>query len=761
MNEPTESDRFDEAVAAHQSGDLARAERLYRQLLEEDEDDAMVLELLGALLVARGCTREAQTHLEKSIGLDPNSPTAHLAHADVLTASGDLSAAERSLEAAERLLAAMDPKIAASIDAEVLSTFAIRDRFEDAAAWWERRRDSNANSDASAAVAISGVRAVDPGRADRLQAAIAQRRFGPAAADVIAGMAAFIAGDHRTAADRLGRAVALRPDDVSLIATCASTFNETGRAAEAAAMLEVARSRHPDQVPLLVESARSSLLLHNYHEAERLFREAHSLDPAAVAPMRGLVELTLLSGRYGDCVDWCDRIRENDHDEISEVCASEALAGSLRQSEGLARLEAAPAQARQIVRQSLYLANFLDSLPESEIYRRHAAFGASISNADPARSESERRDALRRVLGQRRPIRIGFLSPDFRRHSVSYFVEPLLAWLDRGRFETIGISDTMLVDSVTDRIRACCDGWIDVAGSGFQSFRDQVSSLELDILVELAGHTSCSRLPELAHRIAPVQMSWLGYPNTTGVGSIDFRLVDAWTDPPGSDALATETLIRMPRCFLCHLRPPDAPEPGTPVRHGGPVFGSFNNLAKITDTTIRLWSDVLQAEADSTLLIKSKAFRDAATLERLRERFRSMGVQPDRIHVRPWSGGTNEHLLNYREIHVALDTFPYQGTTTTCEALSMGVPVISLAGDGHRSRVGSSLLNSIGRSYWSVRDNSAFVAAAIAAASQREEPRHDLLEGTALRDPKGFAQDFADALDAAAIARDASTIRDG
>ena len=389
MKEPTESDRFDDAVAAHQSGDLDAAERLYRLLLEEDEDDAVVLELLGTLLVARGRAREARIHLERSIGLDSNSPTAHLAHADALTASGDLCAAERALEAclaideslrpamlrlgtvlaeqgrlkeadrlagrlrsidscsvelrvmemvlslargelsavlelaaalphelledlsirstrvlalaglgrvedAERLLSSMPPETATSTEARVLSMFALRYRFEEAAAWWERRRGSSGSSDAPTAIAISGIRAVDPDRADRLQAAIAQRRFGPAAADVIAGMAAYAAGDHRSAAERLGKAVALRPDDVSLIATCASTFNATGRASEAATMLEIARARHPGQVPLLVESARSSLSLHRYHEAEQRFLEAHAHDPAGIGPMRGLAELTLL-----------------------------------------------------------------------------------------------------------------------------------------------------------------------------------------------------------------------------------------------------------------------------------------------------------------------------------------------------------------------------------------------------------------------------------------------------------------------------------
>jgi predicted O-linked N-acetylglucosamine transferase (SPINDLY family) len=843
LNELPEPDRFNEAVAAHESGDLETAERLYRALLEEDADDPVVLELLGTLLVATGRAGEALPLLERSILLDASSPTAHLSQADALGATGDIPGAERALERclaldrdlrpamlrlgtilarqgrvdearrladrieslesdaaelrvleiemalagddwptvleiaaglpgglggdpsivgskvlaaaglgrleeAERLLEAMTPEFAATIETRLYLLLGSRGRFDDAAAWWLRRRETARTSALS--VAIAELRISDPDRADRLQSAITTRRFGSAAPDVIAGMNAHAAGDHRVAAAHLGRAVELHADDPRLVATWASALNAIGKSSDAAAILESARAKHPGAVPLLVESARALLALHRHQESERLFLEAHARDPLAIGPMRGLAEVNLLDGRLEDCVAWCDRIGDLQRDEISELYASEALAGSIRPVEALSRLDRIPERGPALLRQSLYLSNFPDSIPEREVFGRHAEFGTSIAAADSARSEAERRDALRRVLAQSRRIRVGFLSPDFRRHSVWYFVEPLLASLDRGRFEAIGISDTALRDSVTERIRACCDGWIEVAGAGSESFRDLVRALDLDILVELTGHTAGSRLPELARRLAPVQMSWLGYPNTTGVGAIDFRLVDAWTDPQGSEHLATETLIRMPRCFLSHLKPPTCPEPQRSRRSGGPVFGSFNNLAKITDTTVRLWSRAMRAVPDSTLLIKSKAFRDPATVERLHERFRSEGVRSDRVVFRPWAAGSNEHMATYQEIDVALDTFPYNGTTTSCEALSMGVPVVSLFGDNHRSRVGASLLHAIGCPEWSAPDESGFVAAASEAASLRDRPRRDLLEGTPLRDPAGFAEDFANALDSAA-----------
>ena len=838
-------DPFDEAVAAHEAGDLETAERIYRELLETDPDDAVVEELLGTALAASGRHEEARGRLERALRLDPTATTAHVAMAELLLTQGDQEAAERSLRAClaiddtmrpawlrlgllllerlrlgevEEIVGRLEVVEADSVEARILSiglaiergafasaqkslealprevrsdpavrTFetlslvlldrldeasrlvdslppeiasaqvhrigiwlAMRDRLDRAAEWCVDR--DRIDGSAASAVLLGRLRATTPDLAPAFREAVAKARYGSAAGDVLAGMASLEDGDLPAASARLGRAAALHADDPDLLATCASAFSGSGRAAEALAMLDAARTRHLGHVGLLCERAHALLCLHRYREAEEDLLEALGLDDRATPPLRGLVEIHMLQGRFDEALSRCDRLREIVGRDLLPVEAAESLAGSMRQHEALARLDSQDDADRpsKIARERLYLSNFPDDLDESEVFARHAEFGGSIESADPARSESERRDALRAVLRSDSRVRIGFLSPDLRRHSVWYFLEPLLASLDRTRFEVVGISDTTLADSITARLESRCDDWLDVAGTSASSFRERVARLELDILVELAGHTSGSRLLELSRRVAPVQMSWLGYPNTTGIDAIDYRIVDGWTDPPGSEHLATETLLRMPRCFLCHMAPPDRPDPSGGRRSGVPVFGSFNNLAKITDTTVRAWSAALHAVPESRMLIKARSLREKSTADRLRRRFEAAGVAGDRLDLRGWITGTDGHLAAYREVDVALDTFPYHGTTTTCEALSMGVPVITLAGDGHRSRVGVSLLRTIGRPEWATGDVDAFAAAAVAALEPRRQSRRDLVEDTPLRDPAGFAADFAAMLDSAA-----------
>jgi predicted O-linked N-acetylglucosamine transferase (SPINDLY family) len=220
----------------------------------------------------------------------------------------------------------------------------------------------------------------------------------------------------------------------------------------------------------------------------------------------------------------------------------------------------------------------------------------------------------------------------------------------------------------------------------------------IDILVELSGHTKGQRLQALVRRPAPVQVTYLGYPNTTGLPQIDFRITDSRADPPGeSDRLHVERLIRLPECFLCYT-PPETPTEvhASPVaRNGYITFGSFNNCAKISATTIALWARVLSALPNSKLLIKSWGLLDPGLRLLLVERFREAGIPAGRIQVAPPTASHREHMDNYSEVDIALDTFPYHGTTTTLDALWMGVPVVTLAGDRHLSRVGVSILSAL------------------------------------------------------------------
>jgi predicted O-linked N-acetylglucosamine transferase (SPINDLY family) len=268
-----------------------------------------------------------------------------------------------------------------------------------------------------------------------------------------------------------------------------------------------------------------------------------------------------------------------------------------------------------------------------------------------------------------------------------------------------------------------------------------------------------------ARRPAPRQATWLGYPNTTGLPAIDFRLVDAITDPgEAAQALASERLLRIDGCFICYRPPLDAPE--VAVRRSaadggadGPiVFGSFNNLQKLSASTVELWSLLLAAEPGALLALKSAGLEQPGVQARLGAALSGHGIDPARLRFLPREAGIPAHLARYAGIDVALDTFPYHGTTTTCEALWMGVPVVSLAGDRHASRVGASLLSAAGCPQWSVQDSAGFVAAAREAARiARADPSSRLrlreqLAGSLLLDEARFAAGFGAAVTAAIAA---------
>jgi predicted O-linked N-acetylglucosamine transferase (SPINDLY family) len=232
-----------------------------------------------------------------------------------------------------------------------------------------------------------------------------------------------------------------------------------------------------------------------------------------------------------------------------------------------------------------------------------------------------------------------------------------------------------------------------------RAIADQVRRDGIEFLVDLAGHTAENRLLVFAHKPAPVQVTWLGYPGTTGMPVIDYRITDDIADPPGeADNYHSETLVRLPQGFLCYGPPQDAPDvSGLPARKNGHItFGSFNNLPKINPEVIALWSRLLDQVADSRLLLKSKQFADAQVRQRFLDLFSVRGIGAERVRLLPMAATTADHLALYRQVDIALDPFPYNGVTTTCEALWMGVPVITLRGERHAGRVGASILSRMG-----------------------------------------------------------------
>jgi protein O-GlcNAc transferase len=298
-----------------------------------------------------------------------------------------------------------------------------------------------------------------------------------------------------------------------------------------------------------------------------------------------------------------------------------------------------------------------------------------------------------------RRLKIGYVSPDFRRHSVNYFIGPVLASYNHEQFEVFCYSDVSTPDTITERFQGYADQWRNIAGTPDERVAGLIRKDGIDILIDLAGHTGYNRMLTFARKPAPIQISYLGYPNTTGLSAVDYRLVDAYTDPPGlTEPFYTEKLIRMPECFLSFLPDKDSPPVGDlpALKTGHITFGSFNIFQKVSHETIALWAEILKELPDSYLIMKSPSFNDRTTCNYAISRFLIRGISSKRIELRARMPSFKEHLELYNRVDIGLDTYPYNGTTTTCEAIWMGVPVITLAGNTHASRVGTSLLSNIG-----------------------------------------------------------------
>jgi predicted O-linked N-acetylglucosamine transferase (SPINDLY family) len=398
--------------------------------------------------------------------------------------------------------------------------------------------------------------------------------------------------------------------------------------------------------------------------------------------------------------------------------------------------------------------NYVAGVPAQELAEAHRRFGEIAPPPRPL-AKGLNTDPNRR-------LRIGYVSPDLREHSVAYFLEPLLEHRDRAAFEITLYSAGSATDHVTDRVRMLADRWRDIAQRPDEDGFAQIRADQIDILIDLAGHTSGNRLALIALRPAPVQATYIGYPNTTGLRQIDARIVDAMTDPASdaqgrdpSQSLATETLLRLPGCFLCYRPSPDAPEPARtpdPTHPDAITFGSFNSLAKLSPPTITLWSRLLRQVPNSRLTLKGKGLADPAVSAIFLDRFRAQGIDRARLSLASHTPSTLEHLSAYAAVDIALDPFPYNGTTTTCEALWMGVPVISLAGDTHASRVGLSLLAAAGISEWAARTEDEYlrIATSLAADSaRRADLRRSLrarIAASPLCDAPAFTRRYESAL---------------
>ncbi|MCE7975109.1 MAG: hypothetical protein DYG92_12430 [Leptolyngbya sp. PLA1] len=513
------------------------------------------------------------------------------------------------------------------------------------------------------------------------------------------------------------RLVSLAPGSAEAHATLAGLFIAERRTDEALECLRAAAALAPSDPSIPLRAAQALADAHRFCAALAQTDAALAIGPAT-PPLLSLRATCLLN---------LGRIEE------SVTLLRAALASD-------------PGSA-EIASQLALALNYAPGATPAEVRDAHLAYARLLDSAGLPRLTPPPR-------GPSRP-RVGILSPDLRTHSVAFFLLPWLRHRDSAAMDLHAYYTNRHADGLTGTIRSHCTRWRDMGNRSDDAIARAISEDSLDLLIDLSGHTAGHSLGVMHRRPARAQATYLGYPNTTGLAEVDFRIVDAITDPPGeADSRCAESLVRLHPCFLCFEPPADAPPVSPPpnLRGAGITFGSFNAAPKINDHVLSVWALLLSRVPGSKLLLKAVHYSEPEARDLLRARFARAGGDPASLEVAPPTRSQAEHLALYSRVDVALDPFPYHGTTTTLEALWMGVPVVTLAGRVHASRVGVSILSAAGLADLVATDPESYIALAVSLAadsarlgSLRMSLRPALTSGP-LCDAKTFASRFDEVL---------------
>lgn len=503
---------------------------------------------------------------------------------------------------------------------------------------------------------------------------------------------------YAEALDLLQAATRAHPELNFLADDCRQAFIKASRAEEGAACFAALSHGRPE---LLHLRFNLGLLYHAAHleeEARSCFKEVLDKEPMHIgalymmgqdaAKSRKLVEAEALLSKAAGLAPARPDILNVHAGILKALGRADEAAESYRKA-----VELSPCDSRLY---SNYLMNFLCTgrFSPEDSFQRHL---------DWARDKEElclpEAGRYPNLPDPARRLRIGYVSADFRCHPVAFFIEPILSLHDRNRVEVFCYAQVEDSDFITEQFRARDLVWRPITELTDQEAAQLIRDDGIDILVDLNGHTASSRLLIFAQRPAPVQVTWLGYAHSTGLAGIDYRFTDLIADPPGlSEHLHSERLYRLQGSFICY-HPPQNPPPVSELpatRNGFITFGAFNNMAKWTPALLDLWGAILGELPDSRLLLKITGLDGRELREYVTSLFTSRGVKAERLLLRDRVPTVLDHLQCFGEADISLDSFPYNGTTTTCESLFMGVPVVTLAGRSHVSRVGASILAASG-----------------------------------------------------------------
>lgn len=703
-----------QAIALHQQGRLLEADALYARILAQEPGNLGARYNRGLACLQRGDLAGGIAALETLLDMAPDHAEARFNLGRAYVEQGRAEAALAQFEC----VVALAPAVAEGPFYLGLALVQLGrhaeavPRFEQAIALNPGLAEAHLNLGS----ALNEAKRYEDAM-PRFERALALR---PGLAEAHNGLGNVLLGLGRAdeAAGHFQQAIALRATYAEPHLGLGMALDARGRYGEAGQQYKQAILLKPDFVEAFVRWGHALHELGQYKAARACWEKAIGLEPGRAEAHAGLGHALKAEGELARAMASFRQALALALD-AGNAQACNGLGNALiiggRAVEGLAWLEKAVAlNPESFLHQSnlVFSLHYASGLTAEDVAARHRAFGMHFET--PLKSC---RAPHANVPDPERTLRVGFVSGDFRNHPVGYFMADLLAGLSGTGLELHAYANQSLKDDLTDRIRPMFKSWCACKGLNDDELAAQVRADGIDVLVDLSGHTDNNRLLMFARKPAPVQVSYLGYPDTTGLSAIDYILGDGQMFPESEEALYVEKPWRLPDTALC-FTPPDMPvEVGLlpAMQNGFVTFGCLNRSEKISDAAVEAWANILRAVPASRLLLQNKPYDDADIAAHMRSRFAEHGIEADRLDLigkLSWQA----HMETYNRVDIALDPFPYNGTTTSVEGLWMGVPLLALKGDRLVAHMGESILHAVGMPEWIATDEADSVARAVAFA---------------------------------------------
>ncbi len=769
---------FELAVRCHQQSDWRQAEKLCRQILGVEPQHANTLDLLGLICFQSRRNDDAVACFAQALRVQPDFVLAHYHLGTVLRAQGRLAEAQNSLHRAVLL----KPDFVHA-HADLGNVYVEQNQLEKAVLCYRDALRLNPNfveahfflANASARQGQLDAAVQSYQQALRLKPDYAEARNNLGNAlhslgksnEAIASYREAVrlrsdytqahwnlattlhqTGNWKDAIDAYRQFLRLRPNSADAHNNLGDALNSGGKPEEAIICYRHARQLRPDFAEAYFNLGRHAFAQGNAKDAVLCYSRGLELKPDDDAARVNLGYALQCQGKFTEAISCYQKALELNADNAeAHLNLGISLPSQLRHDEALLHLRRALSlkpDSALIWNSYLHTLSYCPEITLADLHREHVEFDRLL--AAPFRAD------WRPHTNTREPdrlLRLGFVSPHFDEHPVGSFLIRVLENLDSMQAEVVCYSTSTVKDQMTTRFQAVAHQWCDVADLSDEALADQIRSDRIDILFDLAGHTGSNRLLVFARKPAPIQITWMDYVGTTGLAAMDYILADPHEIPPAAERWYVEKILRMPDDYICY-EPPAAVTPivSTPaLTRGAVTFGSFNLLNKLTVPTLAAWSRILHQLPGSNLIIKYRGLEDEGTADRFRKCFTDLGIEASRVHL---EGGSPhiEMLSHYQRIDIALDPFPYNGGLTTCEALWMGVPVITCPGETFAGRHALTHLTNIGLTETIARDPEQYVA--IAVELGRNLPHlaaihsrlREQMASSALCDGKRFAENL-------------------